>query len=368
MDGHVAVDRRAALQPHRGVRGAAVDGAAEGQRAGLGADDGEAGRLGDQAGVEAVVALERGERPQAAVLLGRHAQQHDLRRRRPAGAQRGERVQRRDHAALHVDRAAPVDAAVRERARPRPVPPRLASPAPRRRRGRRGRAARAACPRSVDGQREQLAARRLLAGMAGVRAQGARGRARSAPPRARAPARARRATSSAARSCPVTLGICTSAARSAASALGVDPHAVHVASSTRRQLPCAICSRSASPKPAARSASSSAGSAGDVAQRGRHRRAVEVRAEADRADPGHLGDVRGVGDDQGQRRVRVLGAVGAEEADVEVDADEAAALADRAQLVVGQVARRGAERVRAGVRGDQRPPCRARRRPRSRAR
>ena len=34
--------------------------------------------------------------------------------------------------------------------------------------------------------------------------------------------------------------------------------------------------------------------------------------------------------------------------------DEPVALADRAQLVVGEVARRGAQRVRAGVRGDER--------------
>jgi hypothetical protein len=66
---HVAVDRGAALEPHRGVRAAAGHDAAEGERAGLRADDREAGRLRDQRRVEARVAPERGEGAQAAVLL-----------------------------------------------------------------------------------------------------------------------------------------------------------------------------------------------------------------------------------------------------------------------------------------------------------
>ena len=60
--------------------------ALEGQRAGLRADDVEAGRLGDQARVEGGVALERGERAEAAVLLGGRPPRARPRppRRRPA--------------------------------------------------------------------------------------------------------------------------------------------------------------------------------------------------------------------------------------------------------------------------------------------
>ena len=84
----VAVDRGATLEPERRVRRAAVDGAAERQRAGLRADDREAGRLRDQAGVEAVVALERCERAEPAVLLRGDALEHDLRRLLARRAQR----------------------------------------------------------------------------------------------------------------------------------------------------------------------------------------------------------------------------------------------------------------------------------------
>ena len=54
--------------------------------------------------------------------------------------------------------------------------------------------------------------------------------------------------------------------------------------------------------------------------------------------------------------------------DREVDPDDAARLADRVELLVGQVARRGAERVRVRVRRDERRLRDARRRPRSRPR
>jgi hypothetical protein len=70
--------------------------------------------------------------------------------------------------------------------------------------------------------------------------------------------------------------------------------------------------------------------------------------------------VRRVLGDRRERGVGVVGPVGAQEPDVEVDPDEAAALADRAQLVVGEVARRRAEHVRAGVRGDERRSARRR--------
>ena len=56
----------------------AADDAGEGERAGLRDHHSQAGRLGDQRGVEVVVGLERGERAEAAVLLGRHGLQHDL--------------------------------------------------------------------------------------------------------------------------------------------------------------------------------------------------------------------------------------------------------------------------------------------------
>ena len=68
----------------------------EGQRARLGADDAQAGRLGQQRGVEGGVALERRERAEPAVLLGGDGLQHDLgRRRRPRAAARRARAARR---------------------------------------------------------------------------------------------------------------------------------------------------------------------------------------------------------------------------------------------------------------------------------
>ena len=60
------------------MRGATGHDEPERERAGLCADDVEAGRLGDQRGVEGGVALERGERAEPAVLLRRDALQHDL--------------------------------------------------------------------------------------------------------------------------------------------------------------------------------------------------------------------------------------------------------------------------------------------------
>ena len=81
----VAVERGAALEPRRRVGSSAAHGGPEGERAGLRADDVERGRLGDQAGVEGGVALERGERARA-------------RRpppRRPPGARRSARARAR---------------------------------------------------------------------------------------------------------------------------------------------------------------------------------------------------------------------------------------------------------------------------------
>jgi hypothetical protein len=105
----VAIDRRHALEAVRRVRRHSRHDALEGQRARLRADDVEVGRLRDQAGVERGVALQRGEGAEAAVLLGGDRGEHDLR----AGAvERGERVQRGDDRALHIDAAAAVQPAV----------------------------------------------------------------------------------------------------------------------------------------------------------------------------------------------------------------------------------------------------------------
>ena len=55
-----------------------------------------------------------------------------------------------------------------------------------------------------------------------------------------------------------------------------------------------------------------------------------------------------------ERRVGQHASVGAQEAGGEIDADNAAAVADRGELPVGQVARVRAERVRIRMRGDER--------------
>jgi hypothetical protein len=73
-------------------------GPGERERSGLRAGDAEGGRLGDDRRIEACVALERGERSEAAVLLGRDGLDDDL--RAVAHGRRG--VQRRDQRALHV--------------------------------------------------------------------------------------------------------------------------------------------------------------------------------------------------------------------------------------------------------------------------
>ena len=95
--------------------------------------------------------------------------------------------------------------------------------------------------------------------------------------------------------------------------------------------------------------------AGDVAELGRDRGAVEIGAEGDVARPDPVGDVAGVVGDQGQRGVGVVGEVRAQERRREDDPDEAVAGGDRVELGVGEVARGGADRVGARVAGDQRP-------------
>jgi hypothetical protein len=155
------------------VRGDAGDRPREGQRPGLRDRDAEGGRLGDERGVEARVALQRGERAQPAVLLGRHGLHDDpgcLAGRAAGDRRRG--VQRGDHPALHVRRPAPVqlradDVAAVGRARPRllagadDVDVAVEADAPR------------ALAAGGDDRlgRDELGARGLLAGMVGMRAQ-----------------------------------------------------------------------------------------------------------------------------------------------------------------------------------------------------
>ncbi len=170
VDLDVAVDRGLTLEPQRRVGGAAAHLAGEGEGAGLGADHVEPGGLRDQAGVEAVVALECREGAEAAVLLRGHRLEHDLAGGPPAHG--GEGVERGHHRALHVHRAAAVEEAVLDRARPRAEAPLVGA-------GRHhvhvavhAQARRALEAGQRDGQAEQLLARRLLARMRRVRAQG----------------------------------------------------------------------------------------------------------------------------------------------------------------------------------------------------
>jgi len=213
------------------------------ERARLRADDREARRLRDQARVEAVVAFERRERAQAAVLLRRHAQQHHLGRRRAGPPQRGQRVQSRDHAALHVDRAAPVHAAAGDRTRPRPVAPGLVT----------GRddvdmAVEAQAPGARAGQRDgeghQLGSRRLLAGVPRIRAQGGQvvlDEFRLEAERLRSPGEQRERGPL----LPSLAGHLDQPGEIGGQECRIDAHAVHVASSTRRQLRWATSSSSA---------------------------------------------------------------------------------------------------------------------------
>ena len=73
------VERRDALAPKCRVRRAARHGQGEGDRAGLGGDDLESGRLGDHGGVGDVPGPDRRQRARAAVLLGGHGQRAPLR-------------------------------------------------------------------------------------------------------------------------------------------------------------------------------------------------------------------------------------------------------------------------------------------------
>ena len=121
MHGQVRVDRRAAVQALRRVRGHAGDHALDGERPALGAHRLEPRRLGDQARRVLAVALELGEAALAAVLLGGDAMQHDL-ASRWGGC---ESMDGGDDAGLHVEAAAAVDAAVLDGAREGVVRPLL---------------------------------------------------------------------------------------------------------------------------------------------------------------------------------------------------------------------------------------------------
>ena len=228
---HVAVDRRAAFEPVRGVRGAAGHHAPEGERARLRADDVEAGRLGDQRRVERRVALQLRERPEPAVLLRGDALQHHLRRRLGDRAHRRQRVQlrppprpscrpRRDRAAGRPRRR-PTTGPCRHGAVPGPT----TSTCPFRH-SRRG-----APPASVAVRPHSSSRARLLAGVVRDARAGRRGRARAGRPPGRAPAASSASASSTGRSSPVTLGIRRIAAASRASAPGstaVERGSLHV--------------------------------------------------------------------------------------------------------------------------------------------
>ena len=187
MDGHVLVDRGHAREALGRVGRSPVHDALEGQRSRLGADDAQAGRLGQQRGVEARrrAPARRTCRARRPPRTGRPSGPPRARRRRRLD--RRQRVQRGDHRALHVDRPAAVQAAVLDRAGPRAVPPWLG-----------------ALPDDVD-----VAVERQPAGPgAGQRRGHAAAARRAAPPRPGWPGWARRA----ARSCA-----CRSVSRPAAS-------------------------------------------------------------------------------------------------------------------------------------------------------
>ena len=125
------VERRHALATGARVRGATRDGEPERDRAGVGDDDVEAGRLRDHAGVAGRAGADRRERPLAAVLLGRDEGDEQLAGERRERARRRERphgTEDRGDAALHVARAAAVQAAVADLAGPRVGGPGRGSP------------------------------------------------------------------------------------------------------------------------------------------------------------------------------------------------------------------------------------------------
>ena len=116
---HVAVDRGDAREPLRGVRGAAADLALEGQRARLGADDAQAGRLGQQRGVEARRRARAPRTCRARRPPRRRRPAARPRARRAGALDRGERVQRGDTAPFMSTEPRPCRRPSGDRARPR---------------------------------------------------------------------------------------------------------------------------------------------------------------------------------------------------------------------------------------------------------
>src|SRR5690606_2068237 len=94
--------------------------------------------------------------------------------------------------------------------------------------------------------------------------------------------------------------------------------------------------------------------AGDVSYRRGHRRPVEVGAQGHAVDAELVDEVVDVPDHDLERQLGVGGAVGGQEAGVEVEAHQPLRAGDGRELRVGEVAGRGADRVRVRVRGDER--------------
>ncbi len=93
---------------------------------------------------------------------------------------------------------------------------------------------------------------------------------------------------------------------------------------------------------------------GDIAKRGRNRRAVEVRAEREMIDTDPLNDIVGMTDEFIQVGIRFAFAVFAQERYAEIETYEAAGIPNGVQLFVSQVAALLAERMNIRVRRDKR--------------
>ena len=129
VDDAQLLDGRDALEAVGGVGGAAADRQQEGDRAGLRGHDLEPGGLGDDRHLGHVAGPDRGQHAGAAVLLAGHGHQHRLALQLGLGVdQRPQRGQAGHHAALHVQRAAPVQAAVAQLRTERVGAPVLARP------------------------------------------------------------------------------------------------------------------------------------------------------------------------------------------------------------------------------------------------
>ena len=206
------VERGHALAAHRRMRGAARDREPERDRAGVGDDDVEAGRLGDDRDVAG--RRRRGSRracpgrrpPRTA--RWRRESRRSSRSSRPASTQRPHGREDRGDAALHVDRAAAVQPSPSTLAGPRvPRPRRGVAHAARRPRGRRARsAARPGRPEPTEDDRQRGRAASPRPASRDRRAP-RRGPARCARRRQPTSASSAATRSWTAPSSPVTLGI-----------------------------------------------------------------------------------------------------------------------------------------------------------------